>query len=260
MTDALLTGKVAVVTGVGPGIGRAAAIALAEAGADIALGARTESNLTQVANEVAATGRHAVWHATNIAEVEDCNELTRKTVEELGRIDILVQNAFMHPNFSTIEQASPEDWRRAFKVNVIGTLQMIQAVLPHMGDGSSIVVTNSMSARNSEPSSGAYAASKSALLSMVRTLAQEVGGRGIRVNSVLPGWVEGQSLDVYFGWMAEERGTTPEQVHKAIAAETALNRIVTPEDVAGAIVFLASDLAHGVTGIQLDVNGGHWLP
>jgi NAD(P)-dependent dehydrogenase (short-subunit alcohol dehydrogenase family) len=256
----LLVGKVAVVTGVGPGIGRAAAIRLAEAGADIALGARTESTLVEVANEVASLGRRAVWHPTNIAEGDDCAELARKAKEDLGRIDVLVQNAFMHPTFSTIEQANPDDWRRAFKVNVIGTLQMIQAVLPHMSDGSSIIVTNSMSARNSEPSSGAYAASKSALLSMVRTLAQEVGGRGIRVNSVLPGWVEGQSLDVYFGWMASERGITPEQVHKEIASETALHRIVTPEDVAGAILFLASDLSHGVTGIQLDVNAGHWLP
>jgi NAD(P)-dependent dehydrogenase (short-subunit alcohol dehydrogenase family) len=256
----LLEGRVAIVTGVGPGIGATTAKLLAEQGAAVGLGARTESALESLAGEITESGGRATWIPTNIAEEGDCKALAAKTLEEFGRIDILVQNAFMHPKFAPIAESDPEDWRRAYKVNVLGTMQMVQAVLPHMTDGSSIVVTNSMSARNSEPSSGGYAAAKSALLSMVRTLAQEVGPRGIRVNSVLPGWVEGQSLDVYFQWMAQEKGTTPEAIHKEIASQTALGRIVTPQDVAGAILFLVSDLARGITGVQLDVNAGHWLP
>lgn len=256
----LLADKVAVVTGIGPGIGRATALALAREGASVALGARSEGSLRETADEVDALGGRAVWHPTNIAEADACRELAALAVDSFGRVDVLVQNAFMHPNFKTVEEADPEDWRRSYKVNVLGTLNMVQAVLPHMGEGSSIVITNSMSARNSEPKSGAYAASKAALLSMVRSLTRETGSRGIRVNSVVPGWVLGPSLDVYFEWMSSERGCTPQEVHDEIAGETALNRLVTPEDVAGAIVFLASDLSRGVTGIALDVNAGHWLP
>jgi NAD(P)-dependent dehydrogenase (short-subunit alcohol dehydrogenase family) len=256
----LLDGKVAVITGIGPGIGRSTALAFAGHGADIALGARTEESLKEVANEVEALGRRAVWYPTNIADNDACLALAKTAVDAFGSIDILVQNAFMHGPFAGAIDTDPEDWRKVFKVNVMGTLQMIQAVLPHMGEGSSIVVTNSMASRTSTPTEGAYAASKSAMASLVRTVAQEAGPRGIRVNSVLPGWVHGASLDVYFDWISKERGITPQEVHDEIANETALKRLVVPDDIAAAIVFLASDLANGVTGISLDVNAGHYLP
>ncbi len=256
----LLQGKVAVVTGIGPGIGSATAKLLAEHGAAVALGARGEEKLKELAGEIEAAGGRALPHPTNIADPDSCNALAQATVDAFGRIDVLVQNAFMHPPFETIEASDPEDWRRSFKVNVIGTLQMCQAVLPHMKDGASIVVTNSMAARNAGPDGGAYSSAKGALLSFVRTLAHEVGARGIRVNSVLPGYVDGPSLDVYFEWQSTERGLSPEAIRQDLYEETVLKRIVSPEDVAGAILFLASELAHGITGIALDVNAGHWLP
>jgi NAD(P)-dependent dehydrogenase (short-subunit alcohol dehydrogenase family) len=256
----LLEGKAAVITGIGPGIGRATALAFAKQGADIALGARTEENLKEVANEVEALGRRAVWYPTNIADNDQCLALARTAVDAFGKIDILVQNAFMHGPFAGAIDTDPDDWRKVYKVNVMGTLQMIQACLPHMSEGSSIVVTNSMASRTSTTSEGAYAASKSAMASMVRTIAQEVGPRGIRANSVLPGWVHGASLDVYFDWISTERGITPKEVHDEIANETALKRLVVPDDIANAIVFLASNLANGVTGISLDVDAGHYLP
>jgi NAD(P)-dependent dehydrogenase (short-subunit alcohol dehydrogenase family) len=250
----------AVVTGIGPGIGRAAALALAREGADVALGARTEEKLKEVANEIESLGRRAVFQSTNIADPESCGALAQTAVDAFGRVDVLVQNAFMHPGFDTVAKSDPEKWRRSFKVNVIGTVQMIQAVLPHMTDGGSIIVTNSMAARKAGPDGGAYVAAKMALLGIVRTLAVEEGARGIRVNSVLPGWVEGPNLDVYFQWQSEEQNKTKDEIRAELYAETALGRIVSAEDVAGAIVFLASDLAHGITGVALDVNGGHWLP
>jgi NAD(P)-dependent dehydrogenase (short-subunit alcohol dehydrogenase family) len=129
-----------------------------------------------------------------------------------------------------------------------------------MGDGGSIIVTNSMAARMTGPDSGAYVAAKMALLGLVRTLAWEQGERGIRVNSVLPGYVEGPNLDFYFQWQSGERGRSPDEIRTDLYKETALKRIVSPEDVAGAILFLASDLAHGVTGVAIDVNAGHWMP
>ncbi len=259
MTD-LLAGKSAVVTGIGPGIGRAAALRLAENGADIALGARTEQTLKEVANEIEALGRRAVWYPTNIADNDACLGLAQTAVDAFGKIDVLVQNAFMHGPFGGAIGSDPEDWRKVYKVNVMGTLQMIQACLPHMGEGSSIIVTSSMASRTSTPLESAYAASKAAMNSLVRTVAQEAGPKGVRANSVLPGWVHGQSLDVYFEWLATERGCTPKEVHDEIANETALKRLVVPEDIAGAIVFLASDLANGITGITLDVNAGHFFP
>ena len=265
----LLAGKSAVITGIGPGIGRATALAFAREGADLAIGARTEATLKELADEVEDLGRRCVWHPTNIADAGDCAALAAAAVAEFGRIDVLVQNAFMTPSFSSAEESDPQDWRRAYKVNVMGTLQMVQACLPHMGDGASIVVTNSMASRNAEPYAGsgplstgtaAYAASKSALLSLVRSLTRDVGPRGIRVNSVVPGWVHGPSLDMYFEWIASEQGISPEEALANIANQTALKRIVSPEDVAGAILFLASDMSHGITGQAVDVNAGHWLP
>ena len=256
----LLEGRTAVVTGVGPGIGRAVALALSEQGANVALGARTESALKELANEIEATGRRAVWSPTNIADADQCASLAQTAADAFGRIDVLVQNAFMHGPFGGAVDSDPDDWRKVYKVNVMGTLQMVQACLPYMGAGGSIIVTNSMASRTSTPLESAYAASKAAMLSLVRTLAQEVGPRDIRVNSVLPGWVLGPSLDVYFEWIANDKGTTPKAVHDDIANETALKRLVTPRDIAGAIVFLASDLANGITGISLDVNAGHYMP
>jgi NAD(P)-dependent dehydrogenase (short-subunit alcohol dehydrogenase family) len=256
----LLDGKAAVVTGIGPGIGRATALALAEQGADIALGARTEATLKEVANEIEALGRRAVWHPTNIADNEQCLGLAKTAVDAFGKIDVVVQNAFMHGPFGGAVDSDPEDWRKVYKVNVMGTLQLVQACLPHMGEGGSVIVTNSMASRTSTPLESAYAASKAAMLSLVRTFAQEVGPRGIRVNSVLPGWVNGQSLDFYFEWLANERGVTPKDIHDEIANETAMKKLVVPDDIAGAIVFLASPLSNGITGITLDVNAGHFMP
>jgi len=254
----LLEGKTAIVTGVGPGIGQATAEIFARHGANVVLGARNEEKLKALATQIGED--KALPHVTNIADNESCLSLAQATLERFGRIDVLVQNAFMHPPFDTIEESDPDDWRRSMKVNVIGTLQMCQAVLPHMKDDASIVVTNSMAARNAGPDGGAYSAAKGALLSFVRTLAFEVGPRGIRVNSVLPGYVDGPSLDVYFDWKASEQGRTPADVRRDLLDEPVLKRIVSPEDVAGAILFLASDLAHGITGIAIDVNAGHWLP
>jgi NAD(P)-dependent dehydrogenase (short-subunit alcohol dehydrogenase family) len=254
----LLDGKVAIVTGVGPGIGQATARMFAQHGAKVALGARSADKLEALAAELGSD--NALPHVTNIADAGSCDALARATLDRFGRIDCLVQNAFMHPPFVTIERSDPEDWRRSMKVNVIGTLQMCQAVLPHMKDGASIVVTNSMAARTAGPDGGAYSAAKGALLSFVRTLAAEVGPRGIRVNSVLPGYVDGPSIEVFFRWQASEQRRAVEDVKRELLDQPALKRIVSPEDVAGAIVFLASELAHGITGIAVDVNAGHWLP
>jgi NAD(P)-dependent dehydrogenase (short-subunit alcohol dehydrogenase family) len=257
----LLEGKAVVVTGVGPGIGREAALALAREGADIALGARTEERLREVAAEVEALGRKALFLPTNIAKEDECRALADATVQAFGRIDALVQNAFKQPPMRTIEEESALEWERSFKINVIGSISMAKAVLPAMKEqrSGSVVFVNSLSARNSDATLGAYAAAKAALLSVARTLAREWGEYGIRVNSVAPGHVYGPNLKWYFNHLAEEQGRTFEEVKGEIDALSPMRRIATSEDVAGAILFLASDLSAGMTGQVLDVNAGAYM-
>jgi NAD(P)-dependent dehydrogenase (short-subunit alcohol dehydrogenase family) len=242
-------------------MGRAIALALAREGADVALGARNEDKLQTVAAEVEALGRRAVWRPTNIARDEDCLALAQTAAEAFGGIDVLVNNAFAHPPFRTIEDAPTDDWNLVHKVNVVGSLQMTKAVLPHMKgrDGANLVFVSSMSARTGEPNAGAYAASKAAMLSVVKTLARELGPRGIRVNACVPGYIWGPSLEGYFNHLATERGCDPQEVYDEIAQQTALRHIPSSEEIADTVVFLASPWARAVTGQALDVNAGHWM-
>lgn len=257
----LLEGKAVVVTGVGPGIGREAVLAVARQGADVALGARTEERLKEVAAEVEALGRKAVYLPTNIAKEEECVALADAAVQAFGRIDALVQNAFKQPPMRTIEEESSVEWERSFRINVLGSIAMAKAVLPAMKkqESGAIVFVNSLSARNNDVTLGAYSAAKSALLSVARTLAREWGPYGIRVNSVAPGHVYGPNLKWYFDHLAKEQGRTFDEVKGEIDALSPMGRIATSEDVAGVILFLASDLSAGMTGQTLDVNAGAWM-
>ena len=154
-----------------------------------------------------------------------------------------------------------EDWRRIFDVNFFGSVQLTQAVVPHMKAQrrGSVVMVNSMSVRIIEPNFGGYAASKGALMTVVQTLAKELGAHGIRVNSVVPGYIWGPALSRYFEHLAAERGVTPDAVYAEVASRTALNHIPDSDEIADAVVFLASDLSRAVTGQALDVNGGHYF-
>jgi NAD(P)-dependent dehydrogenase (short-subunit alcohol dehydrogenase family) len=257
----LLEGRVAIVVGVGPGIGHDTAVAFAREGARVVLGARTEERLIQVAEEIGATGGSVAWRPTDVTDEEQCAALVRTAVERFGRIDVLVNNAFVQPPIETIEDNTLETWRTAFEVNLFGAVAMTKAVLPAMKNqhSGSVVFVASMSARRVQVGFGPYAASKNALLSAARTLAKELGPDGIRVNSVLPGYVWGPSLKWWFKQLAKERGRTREEVYEEVAAETSLRRLPTPAEVADAILFLASDLSRGITGQSLDVNAGHWF-
>ncbi len=258
----LLEGRVAIVTGIGPGIGREAALALAREGADVALGARTEERLREVAAEIEALGRKALVVPTNIAKEEECRAMADACVQAFGRIDTLVQNAFKQPPMRRIEDEDLKEWERSFRINVIGTLSMAKAVLPAMkeqGEGS-IVFVSSLSARNADVELGAYSAAKAAILSVARTMAREWGPYGIRVNSVAPGHVYGPNLQWYFNYLAKEQGRSYDDVKGEVDALSPLNKIATSEEVARAILFLASDLSSGMTGQTIDVNAGAWMP
>ncbi|HJP66701.1 MAG TPA: SDR family oxidoreductase [Actinomycetota bacterium] len=257
----LLQDRVAIVVGIGPGIGTDTARAFAREGARVVLGARTEERLGDVAREVEALGGSAEWRATDVTDEGQCSALAQAALDRFGRIDVLVNNAFVQPPIETIEDNTLETWRQAFEVNLFGAVAMTKAVLPAMKEqrAGSVVFVASMSARRIQVGFGPYAASKNALLSTARTLAKELGPDGIRVNSVLPGYVWGPSLKWWFKQLAKEQGRTREEVYDEVAAETSLRRLPTPAEVADAIVFLASDLARGITGQTLDVNAGHWF-
>jgi NAD(P)-dependent dehydrogenase (short-subunit alcohol dehydrogenase family) len=253
----LLEGRVAVVSGIGPGMGRDISLALARAGADVVLAARTESALDAVAQEVEASGRRAVTVPTDVTDPDQCRRLAA-VAAGLGRVDVLVNNAFTEEDWSRFDGFDVERWRSPIGVNVFGSLQVSQAVVPHMkaGGGGSIVMITTLSIRMINPVLGGYAASKRSLTSAAQVMARELGPHGIRVNCVAPGHIWGRSLEHYFEFLAARRGVTAQDVYDEIAATNALNHIATSEEIARVVLFFASDLSRVITGQTLDVNCG----
>lgn len=258
----LVDGKVALVSGIGPGMGRDIALLLAEHGADVALGARTVANCEAVAAEVEALGRGALALRLDVTDAESCAAAVDAVVERFGRIDILVNNAFHDGDFARFLDADFASWRHTMDVNLWGTLQLTQLVAARMqeqGDGGRIVMTNSMSVVRIQERFGAYTASKAALAAATKTLAKELGRFGIRVNAVHPGYIWGPSVEAYFHHQAERRGITFEERYAEVASETALGYLPHSSEIAGSVLFLCSDLAKPVTGQALHVNAGHWF-
>jgi len=253
-----LQGRTAIVSGIGPGMGRDIAVLFAREGADLALGARSADALEAVAKEVRALGRRAIVVPTDISRPEDCARLAERAESELGRIDVLVNNAYHPGTYELFESADLERWRAPLEVNLLGSLRLTQEVVLRMkrAGGGSIVMINSMIVRDVLPTMASYAASKGALLAATQGLARELGPHHIRVNSVLPGYIWGATLEGYFKLQAQARRVDPRVVYDEVAAKIALGAIPTSEEIAGAVLFFASDLARAVTGQSLDVNGG----
>ncbi|QXC63031.1 SDR family oxidoreductase [Aquihabitans sp. G128] len=257
----LLEGKVAVVSGIGPGMGRDISLAFAREGASVALGGRTLSRLEEVAAEVEALGVRALPVVCDIADEASAQAAVDTAAEELGGIDILVNNAYDGGDNSKFMDADLDRWRRTMDVNLWGSLSMTRAVVPHMearGDGR-IIMINSMSVQRIQQRWGAYVASKSALAGVTKTLALELGEKGIRVNAIHPGYIYGDSVEWYFNHLAEKRGIPFQEVYDEVASETCLGYLPHSEEIAGTAVYFASDLAKPVTGQMIGVNAGHWF-
>ncbi len=254
----LLPGKVAIVSGVGPGLGKELALAFARQGADLALGARTEPFIEEVASEVEELGRRAVYVPTDITDAAQCDALAKAAVDELGRIDVLVHNAARPDRRQPFEEADLDSWRRVVDTNLFGSLQLTHSVIPTMkeqGRGS-IVFVGSMIIRKVLEHQGAYALSKAALLTAAQTLAKELGPHGIRVNTIVPGWMWGESVERYLAKIEATTGKSVEQWRDEIVSRIPLGFIPSSADCAGAAVFFASELSSAITGQSLDVNGG----
>jgi NAD(P)-dependent dehydrogenase (short-subunit alcohol dehydrogenase family) len=257
----LLEGKVAVVSGLGPGMGRDISLALAREGADVVMCARSEDRMEAVAKEVADVGRRALTVRCDITSADDCAAVAEAAKRELGHVEILVNNAFHQGDFSLFESANLDDWRTTFDVNFFGSLQLTQALLPLLkesGDGR-VVMINTQSVQIVEPLYGAYGASKGALATATQTLARELGQYGIRVNGIHPGYIWGSSVEWYLNHLAEQNGTSFDEEYAKIADQTCLGYITPSSEIAGSVVFFASELSRPVTGQALAVNSGHYL-
>ena len=255
----LLAGTVVVVSGVGPGLGRSIALQSARAGADVVLAARTASRLDEVAKEVTALGRRAVTIPTDITDTESAAHLAQAAVDAFGRVDTLVNNAFAIPPMTSLADADLPAIQAAFDTNVIATLRLTRLFTAALAaQRGSVVMINSAVLRHSRLPFGGYKMAKSALLALAQSLATELGPQGIRVNSVAPGYIWAGSLKWYFGYLAEQRGVDRQVIYDETAATTDLRALPEPDEVADAVVFLASSMARAITGQCLDVNSGEY--
>lgn len=255
----LLDGKVVVISGLGPGLGTTLARRCADAGADLVLAARTVERLEDVAKQVTDMGRRAVSVGTDITDEEQVNNLVAESLKAYGKIDVLINNAFRVPSMKPLANTTFEHMREAIELTVFGALRLTQGFTPALAEAKgSVVNVNSMVVRHSQAKYGAYKIAKSALLAMSQSLATELGEQGIRVNSILPGYIWGETLESYFNHQAGKYGTTVDEIYKATAAASDLKRLPTEDEVASAILFMASDLSSGITGQTLDVNCGEY--
>ncbi|CUU57490.1 NAD(P)-dependent dehydrogenase, short-chain alcohol dehydrogenase family [Parafrankia irregularis] len=252
--------KVAIITGVGPGMGRSIALGLARYDVDVVLAARQPARLGAVAEEVRRAGRDPLVVPTDITDPASCQALVDAAVERFGGVDVLVQNAHHEGDWAPVADADTERWRAVFDVNLYGTLHLVQSAVPAIRarGGGAVVLVNSGAVLSNPPNLGAYTASKAALAAVARTLAVEVGQWGIRVNGVFLGGVLGDNIRHAAEHQSAAEGITPEEWFARRNATLPLRHMPTPDECAGAVLFLCSDLAAAVTGQHLSVNGGQW--
>jgi NAD(P)-dependent dehydrogenase (short-subunit alcohol dehydrogenase family) len=256
----LLENKIAIVAGVGPGLGRAIALALASHGADVVLAARTMQTIQTVAEEIQAIGRRALCVLTDVSQADQCKHLVETTITTYGHIDILANNAAATGYEATIDIAKLEDIKRKYQTSFFGAIHMAQCVTPYMKTqgGGAIVFTNAI--RMSHAGYIAGAGAKAALMIASQTLAKELGKYHIRVNSVCPGAIHDEKMEAFMKATALQMGITLEEALYAIAANTSLKHLVTPKEIADVVVFLASDLSRCITGEGIYCDAGGYFP
>ena len=242
-----LTDKVAVITGGDSGIGRAVAIAYAREGADVVISYLSEdSDAEDTAEWVRKAGRTAVLVRGDVSDPAHCREIVERTVSELGRVDVLVSNAAYQMNHGDLAEISDEEWQHTFATNIHAMFYLVKAALPHLGEGSSIIGSSSVNSDMPSAQLAPYAATKAAIANFCASLAQMLGPRGIRVNSVAPGPI----------WTPLIPSTMPEAKVEAFGDDTPLGRPGQPAELAGAYVLLASGEGSYMSGARIAVTGG----
>ena len=252
-----LEGQAAIVTGAGRGIGRAIALELASMGADVVVAELNRENGERTAEEVRALGRRAVAIPTDVTRRADLDAMASRTIEEFGRIDVLVNNAGIYRAAPPLE-IDDEHWDSVMDINAKAVFFASQAVLPRMvaaGRGN-IISLASMAGKLGTTTSLPYAASKSAVISITRSLALSFAADGIRANCVCPGFVQTDMWTQVEQGVSRVLGTTPEELNRQRLAQIPLKRWEQPEDVARVVGFLASEKSGYITGEAVNVSGG----
>jgi NAD(P)-dependent dehydrogenase (short-subunit alcohol dehydrogenase family) len=242
-----LEGKVALITGADSGIGRAVAIAYAREGADVVLAYLDEhEDAKDTASYIEKAGRKCVLVPGDLAKKEACEALVSKAVDAFGRIDVLINNAAFQMTHDSIEDIPDEEWVNTFDVNITAMFRICKAAVPHMKAGASIINTSSVNSDNPTPQLLAYAATKGAIANFSAGLAQMLGSRNIRVNSVAPGPI----------WTPLIVATMPEDQVSEFGSQTPLGRPGQPVEVAPIYVMLGSDESSYISGTRFGVTGG----
>lgn len=255
----LLRDKVVVLSGVGPGLGRALGAEAARMGADLVLISRTERRLQKMAEVVEGYGRKALVVPTDITDASQCQALVDRALEHFGRVDCLINNAFGIPPMDPLTTIPVEALRAANETNVFAPLRLSTLFADALAASKgSVIMLNSCVVFSSQPEYAGYKLSKGALEHLASSLATELGPRGVRVNSVAPSYIYEDVNKGYFDWLASEAGVTHDDIYAEKAAPTDLKRLASPEEVARAALFLASDLASAVTGQMLTVDCGEF--
>jgi hypothetical protein len=242
-----LAGKAAVITGGDSGIGRAVAIAFAREGADVLIAYLNEDDdAGDTAKLVEQAGQRAVLVRGDVSDAQHCRRVIAAAVEAFDKIDVLVNNAAYQMTHETLEEISDEEWDYTFKTNISAMFHLVKAALPHMGPGSSIIGSSSVNSDMPSPTLAPYAATKAAVANFSASLAQLLGGRGIRVNSVAPGPI----------WTPLIPSTMPDHKVEHFGGDTPLGRPGQPAELAPVYVLLACDEGSYISGARIAVTGG----
>lgn len=244
-----LDGKVAVVTGASKGIGAEIARQLAAEGAAVVVNySSSKEGADRVVSDIAKSGGKAVAVQANVARPADIPRLFNETKRAFGRVDVLVNNAGVY-EFQPLENVTPQHFHRQYDLNVLGLILATQEAVKHMGDGGSIVNIGSVAATLAPPTGSVYSGTKAAVNAITKSLAGELGSRRIRVNAVNPGMVETEGT--------HSAGITESDFRKQVEAQTPLERIGKPQDIAPVVVFFASPDSGWITGETVYVSGGN---
>ena len=241
------TGKVAIVTGGSKGLGRAMALGFAEAGADVVVASRKLQSCEAVADEIRAMGRRALPLSCHVGDWDQCAALVDATVAELGRIDVLVNNAGIAPVPPSLIEVTADLFDKTIAVNLKGPMRLTALAAEHMSAGGSIINISSKAALHPTPFTVVYAAAKAGLNALTKAAARELGPRGVRVNAIVCGPFHTDSLHA---------SVPTEELQTQMASSVSLGRIASADEIVGTALFLASDASSYLTGELIVLDGG----